>query len=253
MNRLAPGVPPDYYDSIYAIEEAHWWHLGMRRITATLLGDRLTEPGLRVLDVGCGTGGFLRFVLDGGSPGRACGVDVSSAAIDLARTRVPEAELHVAPAWDLPLDSAGFDLVVANDVLQHLPEDHVDDAIVELRRVAADGGALLVRTNGARRLRRERADWRAYDRQTLVKTLERGGFRCERATYVNLVPSFWALARGHVPRAPTEHSHGVARTIPPRLPSAVASGLLAAEARYLAQPPRSLSYGHTLFAVAVAA
>jgi ubiquinone/menaquinone biosynthesis C-methylase UbiE len=223
----------------------------MRRLSAALLGDRLTRSGLNVLDAGCGTGGFLRFVLDAGAPGRACGVDVSSAAIELARMRVPEAELHVAPVWETPLEDATIDLIVMNDVLQHLPEGRVPETLAELRRLLAPHGALFLRTNGAWRLRRERDDWRAYDRQTLRRTLESGGYRCERATYVNVVPSLWALAHGSCPRAPTDERHGIARSVPPHVPSAVASGLLEAEARYLELSKRNLPYGHTLLALAI--
>src|SRR5947209_1394167 len=253
MSRLAPGVPADYYDSIYAAEETHWWHLGMRRISAALLGDRLTAANLRMLDAGCGTGGFLRFVLDAASPSRACGVDISSAAIDLAHSRVSEAELQVAPVWDVPFDDHAFDLIVMNDVLQHIPEDRVTESVAELRRLQAPGGVLLVRTNGALHLRRARHDWRAYDRRTLVRTLERDGFRCERATYANVVPSLWALARGCTPKPPTERTHAVTSASTTRRSDGLALGLLEAEARYLERPGRTLPYGHTLLAVAVPA
>jgi SAM-dependent methyltransferase len=252
MNRLAPGVPGDYYDAIRAAEMTHWWQLGMRRLSATLLGERLLREGMAVLDAGCGTGGFLRFVLDTGSPGRTCGIDVSSAAIELARRRVPEAELHVAPLWEIPLEAGEFDLIVTNDVLQHLPEDRVADSLAELRRLQPRGGALLVRTNGALRLRREREDWRAYDRRTLVRALEQAGYRCGRVTHVNLIPSLWALARGNAPHAPTEERHGVATAAPSPVLSRIATGLLAAEAQYLGHTPLRLPYGHTQLALALA-
>jgi SAM-dependent methyltransferase len=251
MTGLAPGVPPDYYETIYAVEIDHWWQRGMRRLSAALLGERLTRPGLALLDVGCGTGGFLRFALHSGSPRRVCGVDVSSAAIELARTRVPQAELHVTPAWETKFEDGAFDLVVMNDVLQHLPEARVHETLTELRRVLTPGGALLVRTGGALRLRRERDDWRAYDRRTLRRTLEHAGFACERVTYVNVVPSLWAAVRGHYPHAPTEEHHGVAE-VPGRAQSTVAPWLLEAEARYLGATTLALPYGHTLLALATA-
>ena len=252
-SRLAPGIPPDYYESIHAVELEHWWHLGMRRLTAVVLGDRLTRPGARILDAGCGTGGFLRFALDAGSFSRACGIDLGAAAIELARTRVPEAELAVGALVDLPYEDGAFDLVATNDVLQHVAEDEVDGSLRELRRVLAPGGAVFLRTNGSRRLRRERDDWRAYDSATLRRTLEDAGFRVERLTYVNLVPSLWALVRGGAPHAPTEERHGIAPRVPPRLQSALGRRALAAEARYLAHPGRRLPYGHSQLALAVPA
>ena len=50
---------------------------------------------------------------------RVCGVDIGSAAIELARERVPEAELAVTPLTTLPFEDGTFDLVSLNDVLQH--------------------------------------------------------------------------------------------------------------------------------------
>ena len=247
---LAPGIPPDYYRRIFEVEEFHWWYRGMRSISASLLGECLTRPGQRLLDAGCGTGGFLEWALGHGTFAFVAGVDIGSAPIQLARERLPEADLRTAPLCALPFADGSFDVVVTNDVLQHVPEDEVDESLRELRRVLAAGGALLLRTNGARHLRRERADWRAYDRATLVTTLEQGGFTVERVTYVNSLFSLYAAMRGRLPHAPSESHDGIPRREPSRLASALGRRVLAGEARWLARPGRSLPYGHTLFAVA---
>jgi SAM-dependent methyltransferase len=246
----APGVPTDYYTRIHEFEERHWWYRGMRRITEALLGERLRRDGQRVLDAGCGTGGTLAWMAKIARPSAIAGVDVASAAIELARQRVPHADLHVAPLSDLPFPDDSFDLVLTSDVLQHVPERDVDASLRELRRVLAAGGVMLLRTNGSARLRRERDDWRAYDRTTLERELTAGGFRCERITYANLVLSLWAAARRRVPHAPSEDRHGLPTDEPHPLKSAVAYRLLDLEARYLAATARPLPYGHTLFAVA---
>lgn len=247
---LAPGVPPDYYARIFEAEQRHWWFHGTREIARALLGWRFDRRGQRLLDAGCGTGGFLRWALDHGSFGHAAGTDISSAAIELARRRVPEAEFHVGPLSELPFADGAFDLVVTNDVLQHVPEDDVGASMAELRRTLAPGAALLIRTNGARRFRRERSDWRAYDAASLERVVENADLRLERLTYANFVPSLWALVIGKNLTAPTETQHGIP-TVPGPFRSAVALALLRAEARFLARPGRRLPYGHALFALAV--
>ena len=250
---LAPGIPADYYRRIFEAEEQHWWYRGMRSVSAALLGERLTRPGQRLLDAGCGTGGFLRWALDRGSFAGVAGVDIGSVAIDLARERVPEADLRTSSLKSLDFDDGSFDLVVTNDVLQHVPEDEVGASLRELRRVLAPDGMLLLRTNGARRLRREREDWRAYDRSTLVTELERAGFAIERVTYANALLSLYAVLRGRSPQAPSDAHDGIPRREPSRLVSALGRRMLAAEAHWLGRPGRTLPYGHTLFAVALAA
>src|SRR5262245_49810726 len=66
-------------------------------------------PGQRVLDIGCGAGAFLRLVAERGAV--PVGIDASEALIELARTRLPEADLRVADMEELPFDDHTFDLV----------------------------------------------------------------------------------------------------------------------------------------------
>lgn len=244
------NVPPDYHARLEQIELEHWWPRGMRSIAVALLGDRLAHAGQSILDAGCGTGGFLRFAGGLGTFACLCGVDVSSEAIELARRRVPEADLHVASLDALPFEDQSFDLAVLNDVLQHVREAELDAGLAELRRTLRPAGALLVRTSGARRARRERGDWRAYDRGSLASELNQRGFRVERLTYANTALSLWAAALHRGPRAPSGERHGIPGPAG-ALASAVGSSMLGLEARYLARPGRSLPFGHTLLAVAV--
>lgn len=247
---LAPGVPADYYRQIHEVELGHWWYRGMREISRSLLAGRV-GPATTVLDGGCGTGGTLRWLLDGCGVKSAAGVDIASAAVELARVRAPEADIRVAPLGTLPFADASFSLVVTNDVLQHVPEDDVKASLHEVRRVLRPGGTLLLRTNGSRRLRRARADWRAYDRNALRQALEAAGFRCERVTYANMILSAWGALTARTPQAPSEERHGIPRAASRGARSAVGLRLLRAEARWLAHDGRSLPYGHTLFALAV--
>jgi len=85
------------------------------------------EPEQLVLDVGCGVGSFLRLVADRGA--RACGIDASEALLDVARTRLPDADLRVGDMEALPYDDDTFDLVTgfnsfffANDIVAALRE-----------------------------------------------------------------------------------------------------------------------------------
>jgi 23S rRNA (guanine745-N1)-methyltransferase len=83
-----------------------------------------------VLDVGCGEGYYL------GSLAEGCGIDISTAAIDLAARRYPECQWIVANADRfVPYADASFDVVLSITGRMNAPE---------FRRVLRDDGRLLV-------------------------------------------------------------------------------------------------------------
>ncbi len=103
------------------------------------------EPGERVLDVGCGAGAFLRLVAGRGAV--PYGIDASEALVELARARLPDADLRVGEMEDLPYDDDGFDLVTgfnsfffANDMVA---------ALREAGRVAKPGAQVVIQVWGA--------------------------------------------------------------------------------------------------------
>jgi SAM-dependent methyltransferase len=67
------------------------------------------DAGERVLDLGCGSGVFLRLAADRGA--EVFGLDASAALLELARDRVPEADLRVGEMQALPYEDDAFDLV----------------------------------------------------------------------------------------------------------------------------------------------
>jgi SAM-dependent methyltransferase len=242
------NVPADYYSQLAESEDRHWWYAGVRSIAGALLGERLRRGG-SLLDAGCGTGGYLRWARELGTFDRLAGVDVSAEAVAAAKRLAPEAELQVGSVRELPFPDDSFDLVLLNDVIQHVHEDELDAALAELRRVLRPAGAMLVRTNGALRPRRARADWRTYSAASLRDDLARAGFAVERLTHANMLLSTWPISRGRSPRPPTADRHGL--PLPGGgLKAHVGAAVLGLEARYLQRSRSRLPYGHTLFAVA---
>lgn len=100
--------------------------------------------GRRVLDLACGTG-YGTAIL-GTSAAEVTGVDISAAAIRTARKRYARENVRFAigDCFDLPFENGSFDVVVANEMIEHV-EDHAA-LIAEIRRVLADKGLLLVST-----------------------------------------------------------------------------------------------------------
>lgn len=68
-----------------------------------------------MLEVGCGSGVFLRAAADRGA--RVSGLDASEALLEIARSRVPEADLRVGDMQFLPYGDDSFDVVAGFNCL----------------------------------------------------------------------------------------------------------------------------------------
>jgi len=98
-------------------------------------------PGMRVLDVGCGDGAAVRGWMELGFDARGCdfrfkeGPDVA----DLVREgRISTIELD---PYRLPYPDAHFDLIVTNQVFEHVRD--YDSTLAEMRRVLKPEGCCL--------------------------------------------------------------------------------------------------------------
>jgi SAM-dependent methyltransferase len=98
-----------------------------------------------LLDVGCNTGELLSYCRSVYPDLGLAGVEVNAEAIKVARRILPEAELKLASARDLPFASERFDCVTCIEVLEHVPMTDRASTLVEIRRVLRPGGRLVLR------------------------------------------------------------------------------------------------------------
>lgn len=122
------------------------WRDDLPRLTADLGLPSL--DGLRLLEVGCGTGGLLAAAAERGAD--VVGVDVAFRWLVVARRQFEARGLDVplvcANAEALPFRDATFDVVVQESVVEHLRDQA--RALAETRRaLRPTGGAYLVTAN----------------------------------------------------------------------------------------------------------
>ena len=99
-----------------------------------------------LLDVACGTGGFLRQVRLAYPAMRLKGVDLSRPYLDETRRQfhgLRGAELIEAPAERMPLDSASADIVTSIFLFHELPPEVRRAVTAEIARVLKPGGLLV--------------------------------------------------------------------------------------------------------------
>jgi SAM-dependent methyltransferase len=98
-------------------------------------------PGDRVLDVGCGTGHILAYIVDAFLV-QPFGVDLSEGAGAISRRLVPNIDFRVCQPDHIPHADDSFDRVICSDVLEHVRRPWLLAA--ELARVCRPGGELVV-------------------------------------------------------------------------------------------------------------
>jgi len=106
-------------------------------------------PSARVLEIGCGTGAMMRFLVRRGDfSGKAFGVDQSLPFVEAARRFAQDenvsdrVDFRVGDAHSLEFSPATFDAVIAHTVISHVTEPTT--VLREMARVVRPGGTVAV-------------------------------------------------------------------------------------------------------------
>ncbi|MCS6774028.1 MAG: methyltransferase domain-containing protein, partial [Anaerolineae bacterium] len=181
--RQAP-LPPELYDETYFLTACEGYdeflktegeHLSRRLRQAFEFA--AVEPGMCVLDLGCGRGEIVRQVARLGA--RVFGIDYAPAAVRLTH-RIMRGETGTygvarADAKALPFADDTFDRVLMFDVVEHLHPWELEICLGEVWRVLKQGGQIVIHTAPNRWY-----DAYAYPLVRLFRTLMGQGARYPR-------------------------------------------------------------------------
>jgi SAM-dependent methyltransferase len=172
----ARGMQRDVEDVYAAVEERHPWFVARRELFASFVEG---QEDARILDIGCGTGAFLRHLVERGFS-RLSGVEPSEGL--RARFRLSEAR-HFT---EMPDEE--FDAIFMLDVLEHLDDDR--GMLEGVRERLRPGGRFLFSVpahpflwsrHDERNLHRRR-----YRRAELESKLGEAGLRILKLSYWNM-------------------------------------------------------------------
>jgi ubiquinone/menaquinone biosynthesis C-methylase UbiE len=117
---------------------------------------------IRILDVGCGEGYFLKCIEKWFPNAEIYGLDIDDNKLYLASGRLNSAKLKKYDAHKLPFPDDSFDIVSAIQILEHLETPEL--LLREANRILRNGGILIIATPNpagiAARVLRNR--WHSY-------------------------------------------------------------------------------------------
>jgi len=101
------------------------------------------EP-VRVLDVGSGEGHITECLRALPHVAEVVGLDGSVTAISSGKKRYPNLDLLVGDAYNIPFVDQYFDIVVLNNIWEHVPDPL--RLLAEIKRICREGGHVVVST-----------------------------------------------------------------------------------------------------------
>jgi len=241
------------YETMYQVEGRYWWYVGLHRLVLKVLAQHVSaDRPAKILDAGCGTGGFLQRLDE--RPGHTVGIDFSSEAVNWCRVR---GFFHLAQAsiCEIPFQSDAFDAITSLDVAYCLEPDDAFASFGEMYRVLRPGGVLILNLPAYNFLRSTH-DIAIHTRHRfrlseLRSMLEKNGFTIVLGTYRNTVLFPAAAAVRILKRLLPNRDADIRSDVQP-LPGPINSALtsiLAAE-NALIQHGFRLPFGLSVFCVA---
>lgn len=116
---------------------------------ARIILDELNlQPGMKVLDIGCGRGFYEAAIMILEPKVQMVALDASSAYLTKAKETIDalgvkhQATFVHGDAAKLPFSDNSFDRIICSEVLEHIPNDHT--ALSEMRRILKKGGFAMV-------------------------------------------------------------------------------------------------------------
>jgi len=123
---------------------------GMREDTFKrhLIHQAQIRPGMRVLDLGCGTGTLTILTKQTHPDAEVVGLDGDPAVLEIARSKAKQTGVNITldqgMAFQLPYPDNSFDRVFSSLVIHHLTTDDKQRTMFEIYRVLRPGGELHI-------------------------------------------------------------------------------------------------------------
>lgn len=172
----------DLYQQLYEVENTHWWHQHKRQVVHQLIDKYLPQKG-KVLDVGCGTGKILEELK--AKKWQVFGIDGNKEAIKWSAKRGIKIKKADFNKDKIPFEDNSFDLVLALDLLEHLPNE--SNLLRQIKRVLKKDGFFICTVPAYPKLfsywDKMLGHQRRYTKKSLREVLEKNHFKVKNISY----------------------------------------------------------------------
>lgn len=122
------------------------FHRGRTELTIQLLHKVVSYIGSkpRILDLGCGEGHITEAMRQSMEHGEFTGLDYSLSAIEYANNHFPDIDFSVGDALNAPYTSDYFDVVVCNNLWEHIPDPL--NLLTKIKLLLRPGGYIIMST-----------------------------------------------------------------------------------------------------------
>jgi len=166
----------EYY-KMRELEDKHWWYRATHQAVLSEL--KVFPPDIKILDIGCGTGGLMeRLIKD---KRIVCGMDISKLALELASSRgLIKESIYQGSIEHIPFEDTQFDVAICLDVLCQQQIKTPESALKEVHRILKRKGLLILQVPAFEYLRGQHDFFseiaHRFTKKELEKILAESGF-----------------------------------------------------------------------------
>jgi len=122
------------------------WGMREQTFKRHLIQQAHIQPGMRVLDLGCGTGTLAILIKQTHPKANVVGLDGDQVVLEIARSKANQAGVNITldhgMAFQLPYPDNSFDRVLSSLVFHHLTTENKQRTMQEIYRILRAGGEL---------------------------------------------------------------------------------------------------------------
>lgn len=180
---MAEGIYENYTSTsvLAGVDVKQFTAWSTKYFTKNILPHFPPSKEIRVLEIGCGYGRYLRALLDRGYA-NVYGIDISEEQIRFARENMHISSVEQVDALDyLDRTTHTYDVVLLLDVMEHLEVSYSIELLRKIHGVLNKGGKLIIQVpNGITPLTpiyfSDITHHRAYSVNSMSQSLRMGGF-----------------------------------------------------------------------------